>query len=420
MVFENVVAMLDKVSKVMELKEEEKQKLLTFTRVSHDEIEVDGEKYPTWRIVHNDALGPGKGGIRYHPGVSEDEVKSLSFWMSIKNSLAGLPFGGAKGGVIIDPKALVEKLGRKGADKRLEAVSRGFVQKFHNVLGQDIDVPAPDVYTNPQTMGWMLDEFEKLKGKHEPGVFTGKPIALGGIPLRSDSTAKGGYIMFKEIISELKNQDVTIAVQGFGNAGYFFASMAGKDGHRVVAVSDSKGGIYDENGFRVEEVKKIKDEEGSVVNCYKDGGCYGKKISNEELLELDVDFLILAALENQVTTENASKIKAKYVIELANGPVTTEADDILYNNGVVVVPDVLANSGGVVGSYLEWVQNRTGMIFEEDYLVGRLDKIMKKSYHAVDQLHKDKNVNMRVASYVLAIERILGAEKARGRLCCYK
>jgi len=269
-------------------------------------------------------------------------------------------------------------------------------------------------------MGWMLDEFEKLKGKHEPGVFTGKPIALGGIPLRSDSTAKGGYIMFKEIISELKNQDVTIAVQGFGNAGYFFASMAGKDGHRVVAVSDSKGGIYDENGFRVEEVKKIKDEEGSVVNCYKDGGCYGKKISNEELLELDVDFLILAALENQVTTENASKIKAKYVIELANGPVTTEADDILYNNGVVVVPDVLANSGGVVGSYLEWVQNRTGMIFEEDYLVGRLDKIMKKSYHAVDQLHKDKNVNMRVASYVLAIERILGAEKARGRLCCYK
>ena len=400
MVFENVTAMLDKVSKVMELKEEEKQKLLTFTRVSHDEIEVDGEKYPTWRIVHNDALGPGKGGIRYHPGVSEDEVKSLSFWMSIKNSLAGLPFGGGKGGIQISPKGMPQE--------KLEKVSRAFIQSFHEVVGVNKDVPAPDVYTNPQTMGWMLDEFEKIKGRKEPGMITGKPLALGGIPLRGASTAQGGFYIFKEMIGDKK--DVTIAVQGFGNAGYHFANLAHKDGFKVVAVSDSKGGVYDANGFDIDDVKMKKDENGTVT-C-----CYGDKIDNKEILELEVDFLILAALENQVTKENAHKIKAKNIIELANGPITSEADDILYENKIVVVPDVLANAGGVVGSYLEWVQNKTGMIFEEEYLVQRLEKIMKKSFAAVDHLHKEKNVNMRVASYVLAIERILGAEKARGRL----
>jgi len=233
-------------------------------------------------------------------------------------------------------------------------------------------------------------------------------LALGGIPLRGASTAQGGFYIFKEMIGDKK--DVTIAVQGFGNAGYHFANLAHKDGFKVVAVSDSKGGVYDANGFDIDDVKMKKDENGTVT-C-----CYGDKIDNKEILELEVDFLILAALENQVTKENAHKIKAKNIIELANGPITSEADDILYENKIVVVPDVLANAGGVVGSYLEWVQNKTGMIFEEEYLVQRLEKIMKKSFAAVDHLHKEKNVNMRVASYVLAIERILGAEKARGRL----
>ena len=409
MVFENVTNTLDKVSKVMDLSEKEKKLLLSFRRVSHAELNVDGKTYHAWRIVHNDALGPGKGGIRYHPGVCEDEVKSLSFWMSIKNSLAGLPYGGGKGGIKIDPKNMDKK--------HIQAVSRAYIGAFHHVLGQDIDVPAPDVYTNAEIMGWMVDEYEKLKGRHEPGVITGKPLVLGGIPLRNDATAKGGYIVFKEIISTLKNKSLKIAVQGFGNAGYYFADMAFKDGAKhnlkVVAVSDSKGGVYDENGLDINKVKDTKEKTGSVSNhqC-----CTGKKISNEELLELDVDFLILAALENQVTKENASKIKAKYILELANGPVTSDADEILFKNKVNVIPDVLANSGGVIGSYLEWVQNRTGMIFEDDYLAKRLEKIMKKSYNDVLAVSKEKSINMRLGAYVLAIQRILDAERSRGHV----
>jgi glutamate dehydrogenase/leucine dehydrogenase len=409
MVFENVTNTLDKVSKVMDLSEKEKKLLLSFRRVSHAELNVDGKTYHAWRIVHNDALGPGKGGIRYHPGVCEDEVKSLSFWMSIKNSLAGLPYGGGKGGIKIDPKNMDKK--------HIQAVSRAYIGAFHHVLGQDIDVPAPDVYTNAEIMGWMVDEYEKLKGRHEPGVITGKPLVLGGIPLRNDATAKGGYIVFKEIISTLKNKSLKIAVQGFGNAGYYFADMAFKDGAKhnlkVVAVSDSKGGVYDENGLDINKVKDTKEKTGSVSNhqC-----CTGKKISNEELLELDVDFLILAALENQVTKENASKIKAKYILELANGPVTSDADEILFKNKVNVIPDVLANSGGVIGSYLEWVQNRTGMIFEDDYRAKRLEKIMKKSYNDVLAVSKEKSINMRLGAYVLAIQRILDAERSRGHV----
>ncbi|MBS3122189.1 Glu/Leu/Phe/Val dehydrogenase [Candidatus Woesearchaeota archaeon] len=405
MVFENVTNTLDKVSKVMNLSDKEKSHMLSFARVSHTTIEVDGEKFLAWRIVHNDALGPGKGGIRYHPNVCEDEVKSLAFWMSIKNSLAGLPYGGAKGGVKIDPKHMPKE--------KLEKVSRSFIRAFHQVLGQDIDVPAPDVYTDPQTMGWMLDEFEKIKGKHEPGFITGKPIVLGGIALREDSTAKGGYIMFREMISAMNKKEVTVAIQGFGNAGYFFATMAHKHRFNVVAVSDSKGGIYNPNGLDINEVKKTKDEKGNVAFCK---GGKVSEISNEQLLELDVDFLILAALENQITKKNADKIKAKNIIELANGPIASDADDILYNKGIFVLPDVLANAGGVVGSYLEWVQNRTGMIFEDDYLAERLEKIMKKNFHLVLNLHKEKKVNMRIAAYTIAIQRILLAEKARGRV----
>lgn len=409
MVFENVITTLDKVSNIMNLNEKEKKVLLSFRRINHAELNVDGKTYPAWRIVHNDAFGPGKGGIRFHPGVSEDEVKSLAFWMSIKNSLAGLPYGGAKGGVKIDPKDM--------DGKTLEKISRAYINAFHNVLGQDIDVPAPDVYTTPQHMAWMLDEFERIKGKHEPGMITGKPLSLGGIPLRNDATAKGGYIVFKEILSALKNSSLTVAVQGFGNAGYYFADMAfmdgAKHGIKVVAVSDSKGGMFDANGLDINKVKQAKEKDGSV-SCYQ--GCNSRKITNEELLELDVDFLVLAALENQVTTQNASKIKATYILELANGPVSADADDVLFKNNVKVVPDVLANSGGVIGSYLEWVQNRTGMIFEDDYLAQRLEKIMKKSYNDVLKLSKEKKINMRLGAYVLAIQRILDAERARGRI----
>ncbi|HDI02709.1 MAG TPA: Glu/Leu/Phe/Val dehydrogenase, partial [Candidatus Aenigmarchaeota archaeon] len=249
MVFENVFKTLKKVSKVMKLSEVEMKVLTSFKRIKKEEIVVGGEVYEAWRIVHNDALGPGKGGIRFHPNVSEDEVKSLAFWMSIKNSLAGLPYGGAKGGVKLNPKILTRE--------EIEKISREYIRKFYEVLGEDKDIPAPDVNTNSEIMGWMLDEYEKIKGKHEPAMITGKPLSLGGCKFRQTSTSKGGYIIFKEMLEREEKKDVTIAVQGFGNAGYNFAKFAFNDGFKVVAVSDSKGGIYDPEGLNIDEVKKV-------------------------------------------------------------------------------------------------------------------------------------------------------------------
>ncbi|MCD6368121.1 MAG: Glu/Leu/Phe/Val dehydrogenase [Candidatus Aenigmarchaeota archaeon] len=402
MVFENVSSILKRVSNYMGLSESEIYVLSSFKRIKREEIELNGNKYPAWRIVHNDALGPGKGGIRFHPNVSEDEVKSLSFWMSIKNSLAGIPFGGAKGGVKVDPKTL--------SPEELEELSRKYIRAFHDVIGENKDVPAPDVYTNPTIMGWMLDEYEKIKERHEPGMITGKPIVLGGCKFRGTSTSKGGFIIFEEILSTIEKKDVTIAVQGFGNAGYNFAKMAYDEGYKVVAVSDSKGGIYDENGLNIDEVKKIKSEKGTVIEFD------AQKISNKEILELDVDFLILAALENQITENNVENIKARNIIELANGPVTPEADKRLFERGIFVVPDILANSGGVIGSYFEWIQNKTGGAFESSYLEERFEKMMKENYSKVYEVYKRDGVDMRTAAYSLAIRRILDAEKARGRI----
>ena len=406
MVFENAQEMINKVSDIMNLSEKEKELLVTHKSIKHDEIEVDGKKYPAWRIIHNNALGPGKGGIRYHLGVSEDEVKSLSFWMSLKNSLSGLPFGGAKGGVKVNPKELDQK--------QIEKISRAWVNSFHEVIGQDKDIPAPDVYTNPQVMSWMLDEFEKIKNRHEPGFITGKPLGLGGCPLRADSTSKGGYIIIDELVTlhKLNKKDITIAIQGFGNAGWNIAKFLYKNGYKVIAVSDSKGGILSEEGLNIFDVRKTKDEKRTVIEHE------GKKISNAEILELDVNILILAALENQITQENADSIKAKYILELANGPVNPKADKILHSKQKIVVPDILANSGGVVGSYFEWVQNKTGQIFQEEFLEKRFSERMKESFNKVHTEFEERKreYDMRTISYIIAIKRILEAEKLRGNL----
>lgn len=402
MVFENVSKTLNRVADLMDLSQVERKVLMEFISIKKEILDVNGGMYEAFRIIHNNSLGPGKGGIRYHPDVCEDEVKSLAFWMSIKNSLAGLPFGGAKGGVRINPKGMSEG--------DLEKVSRAFVRKFHDAIGVDKDIPAPDVYTNAQIMGWMLDEYESIKGTKEPGMITGKPIALGGLAFRETSTSRGGFIVFMEMASKLRKKRATMAVQGFGNAGYNFAQMAHKEGFNVVAVSDSKGGIYNPKGLDIEKVRKAKDDSGSVTE-YK-----GEKITNAQLLGLDVDFLVLAAMENQITIENAESVKAKCVVELANGPVTSDADEILHKKKINVVPDILANAGGVIGSYFEWVQNKTGGIFEDDYLEKRLEKIMKENFHRVYELHLEKKVSMRTAAYMLAIRRILDAEKARGNV----
>jgi len=398
---------LKEVQNLVGLKDEEIKILFEPTKNNYKELEVEGKKYPAWRIVYNGALGPGKGGIRFHPEVSEDEVKSLAFWMALKNSLADIPYGGAKGGVKFNPKDVNQKT--------LELISREYIKAFHNDLGQDKDVPAPDVYTNEQVMAWMLDEFEKINNRHEPGMITGKPIELGGISLRADATAQGGYVITKELASAfIKNKtNLTVAIQGFGNAGGFMAEKLAADGFRVVAVSDSSGGVYNQLGL---DIKKLLDHKTTKENfrAYKDD----KQITNQDLLELDVDILILAALENQIREDNAERIKANYLVELANGPINLAADKILASLGKVVVPDILANSGGVIASYFEWAQNRTGQILDEEYLKNLLAKKMVANWRRVidKQAETGGKITLRQAAYILAVGRIVRAEKFRGRI----
>jgi len=380
--------------------------LLEPVQVKYAELDIRGKKYPAWRILYSRAIGPGKGGIRFHPDVSEDEVKSLAFWMALKNSLADIPYGGAKGGVKFDPKA---------ADKKeLEEVSRKYIDSFYEVLGQDKDIPAPDVYTNGQIMSWMLDEYEKKVGHHEPGMITGKPVELGGIALRGDATAQGGYIVIKELAAKLiHKKEIKVIIQGFGNAGLFMAEKLYKDGYKIIAVSDSKGGIYNEAGLNVSELAIFKNS-GQAVSEWKEG----KMVTNAELLELPTDILVLAALENQITKDNATNIKAEYIVELANGPITYDADQILAKNKKLVVPDILANSGGVIVSYFEWAQNRTGQILDEEYLRDLLEKKMRVNYAHVYDKYDEKGgaITLRQAAYIIAIKRILAAEKYRGRI----
>ncbi len=398
---------IERIKSLIDLSEDEVKLLTSFKRISKTELEINGKRYSAWRIVHNDALGPGKGGIRFHPNVCEDEIKSLAFWMSLKNSLIGLPYGGAKGGIAVNPKELNQN--------EIEEISRAYIRAFHNVLGQDKDIPAPDVYTNPKVMGWMLDEFEKIKQRHEPGMITGKPIELGGCKIRDTATAKGGFIVFNEFLKTIdkKPTETTAAVQGFGNVGMNIATMLHETGLKIVAISDSSGGIYDENGLDILKMKEIKIRGQSVTNIENI-----KKITNEELLELDVDFLIPAALENQITKDNVNRINARYIFEMANGPVSEDADVILHNKGIMVIPDILANAGGVAASYYEWVQNMSGNIFETNYLENRLERTMIDSFHRVYEFfEKNKeSMDVRTAAHIIAIKRILAAEKIRGNL----
>lgn len=406
-IFSNIINKLNEIREIEYLTDKEIKILSTPKKINRAKLRVGGKNLSAWRILFNDSLGPGKGGIRFHPGVSEDEIMSLSFWMSIKNSLAGLPYGGAKGGVKFDPK--------NASPQTLETVSRKYINAFYKVLGQDKDIPAPDVYTNPQTMAWMLDEYEKKTGRHEPGMITGKPLELQGCALRNDATAKGGLIITEEMVKEfnLKKKNLKIAIQGFGNAGFNIAQMLWKDNFKIMAVSDSKGGIYGKNGLNIKEVIKAKNDKGSVSGYKK-----GKQVNNGELLKLPVDILILAALENQITKDNANEIKAKYIVEIANGPVSYEADKILFNKGVIIAPDILASAGGVIASYFEWSQNKTGNVLDEKYLEKLFKQKMTTSWKKVitmSKKHKNK-IDLRTSAYLIAIKRILAAERLRGRL----
>ena len=362
-----------------------------------------------FRVLYNNARGPGKGGIRFHPQESLDTVKALSAWMTWKCSLANIQFGGAKGGVICDTKSM--------NPQELENLSRAYIRAFKNVIGPNIDVPAPDVYTTPQIMAWMMDEYSRMAGHDEFGTITGKPLDIWGSEGRFDSTALGGMYVLREAakIKKIKMKNAKVVIQGFGNAGTFAFDLSTRMfGAKVVAISDSTGGVYSEKGLDYAKLKKAKDETGSVQG-YKGA----QTVTNEELLELDADVLIPAAIENQITQKNAGKINAKILLELANGPVTPSADEILIQNGVFDLPDFLVNSGGVIVSYFEWVQNRAGYYWGEDEVYKKLDTIITKSFGDMIQMQKDyaskgKKISTRMAAYIIAVGRVANAMKVRG------
>jgi glutamate dehydrogenase (NADP+) len=361
-----------------------------------------------YRVQHDDSRGPFKGGIRYHPQVDLAEVKALALWMTLKCAVVDIPFGGGKGGVEVDPKQL--------SPRELERLSRGFMRAIADIVGPDRDVPAPDVYTDARTMAWMADEYSLITRKLQPGVITGKPVARGGSKGRDDATGRGGYYCIKEIqtLRKWEPARITVAVQGFGNAGQHCARLLHGDGYRIVAISDSHGGISlaegkAGQGIDIPAAIKHKVASGKLPDI-----AGAKKVTNEELLALGVDVLIPAALEDQITAKNAKDIKAKVVIELANGPTTGEADAILHQRDVLVVPDVLANAGGVTVSWFEWLQNRSGSYWTEAEVQEKLRKVMNTQFHVVHARMQHDNVPMRAAAYGVALDRLGEALSAGG------
>ncbi len=357
-----------------------------------------------FRVQYNTARGPAKGGIRWHPDETIDTVRALAAWMTWKTSVVNIPLGGGKGGIICNPKELSE--GEK------ERLARAYIRAVGRALGVHKDVPAPDVYTTPQIMAWMMDEYEKLVGESHPGVITGKPIALGGSEGRGDATARGGIYVTREAGKRFGINFVgkTMAIQGFGNAGQY-AALLGEEilGLKVVAASDSKGGIYNPKGFDAKELIDYKIKNGQLK-----GFPGAEEISNEELLQLEVTVLVPAALENVITKDNAEKIHCKILLELANGPTTPDADDILYENGIIVLPDFLANAGGVTVSYFEQVQNTYNFYWELADVHKRLDEKMSRAFIDVYQMSQREKVNMRRAAYLVAVSRVAEACKLRG------
>ena len=357
-----------------------------------------------YRSQHNNAAGPFKGGLRFHPDVTKDEVKALSTWMTFKCSVAGIPYGGGKGGMAINPKDY--------SKAELERISKGFAKAISPIIGEKVDIPAPDVNTNGQIMSWMVDAYEEVAGKSTKGVFTGKPLEFGGSLARTEATGYGVNLTAKKALAKL-NIDVkgaTYAVQGFGNVGFYTAYYAHKDGAKIVAFSNSDVAIYNENGIDMEAVIKDFEENGRIAA----NKGYGKDITNAELLELEVDVLAPCALENQITSENADRIKAKVVAEGANGPTTPEADEILFKKGIVVIPDILANSGGVVVSYFEWVQNLQSYYWPFEEVQQKEDALLSGAFEDVWTLASEYKVDLRNAAYMKSIERISKAMKLRG------
>lgn len=406
--WEIALSQLDRVAGHIGLEEEIHERLRHPRRVLIVTFPVrmdDGRMriFTGYRVHHSLDRGPAKGGIRYHPDVTLDEVKALAMWMTWKCAVVNIPFGGAKGAVVCNPKEM--------SRGELERLTRRYTTELMILLGPKKDIPAPDVYTDSQTMAWIMDTYSMNVGYSVPSVVTGKPLSIGGSRGREEATGRGVVLTILEAMKELgiSKEGATVAVQGFGNVGGTAARLLYREGFKIVAVSDSQGGTYNPHGLDVDALSEHKREAGTVV-----GFPGGEDITNEELITLKCDVLLPAALENQITEENADKVRAKIVAEGANGPTTPEADFILYDKGIFVIPDILANAGGVTVSYFEWVQGIQEFFWSEDEVNARLKDIMVRSFHEVYDVHKEKKVDMRLAAYILAVGRVVEAFHTRG------
>ncbi len=401
--YDNAMRQLEKASRVMNLNKDVLAKLSAPEKVLRANLPVqmdDGSLkiFKAYRVQYNSARGPYKGGIRFHPQVNLEEVKALGFWMTIKCAVVDIPMGGAKGGVIVDPKSL--------SAGELERLSRAWVRAFWEAIGPKKDIAAPDVYTNSQIMAWMADEYSKLVGEPALGVVTGKPLEYGGSPGRATATATGGFYVLAAAVAELglEPKKTKVAIQGFGNAGSVMAELLYQAGYQVVALADSRATIFNQDGLNTPEAVEYKTKHGSLA-----GFPGSKKLKPEEIFSLDVEVLIPAALENQITKENAAEIKAKIILELANGPTTPEADEILFQNKKIVIPDVLANAGGVTVSYFEWLQNLANDYWSAAEVASELKEKMSVAWRVVSSVAKKHNIDLRTAAFITALERIAQA-----------
>jgi glutamate dehydrogenase (NAD(P)+) len=406
--FEIAKQQFDRAADYLELEESMRHVLRNAKRqlIVSIPVKMDGGEtkvFEGYRVQHNIARGPAKGGIRYHPNVTLDEVKALASWMTWKCATVGIPYGGGKGGVVCDPKSL--------SKSELERLTRRYAFEIAPIIGPDRDIPAPDVYTDSQTMAWIMDTISMVRGHTELGVVTGKPLSLGGSQGRHEATARGALYALREAceVKGMKLQDARVAVQGFGNAGAIITELVAKDGAKVVAVCDSKCGLYNEGGIYVRGVLKHKEETGSLR-----GFPDAKEITSDEVLEVDCDILCPSALENSITLKNVGKVKAKIIAELANGPTTPGADRVLEDNDVLLIPDILANAGGVTVSYYEWVQDQYSFFWSEDRINHTLEATIGKSFHEVREKAKYYGTDMRTGAYVLAIDRVAEATRVRG------
>lgn len=355
-----------------------------------------------YRAQHNDAVGPLKGGVRFHPDVTQDEMKALSIWMSLKAGIVDLPYGGGKGGIVCDP--------RKMSFRELEGLSRGYVRAISQIVGPNKDIPAPDIFTNSQIMAWMMDEYSRIREYDSPGFITGKPVVLGGSHGRESATAQGVTIAIKEAAKKrnIPLEGARIVIQGFGNAGSFLAKFLQDAGAKIIAIADVRGALHDENGLDIDYLLDRRDSFGNVTNLFDN------TITNKEMFELDCDILVPAAIENQITAENAHNINAKIVVEAANGPTTLEATKILTERGILLVPDVLASVGGVTVSYFEWVQNNQGYYWSEEEVFKKLEEIMVQAFDNVYNTAQSRKVDMRLAAYMVGVRKMAEAVQFRG------